>query len=267
MVIFLTSIWLAWAGSALVSSVKIDGESEGVLHFHCTGCESPAMSIRDNVVDLKWPSTALDSSYHGKFEVSHPHPLISRVSVFESGADLKAVVLVKGTTENLSDRVRVKTVPDEIAISVAFANPNASALSLFQKAEDVPVNVGAQVVSAKTPGARSYALGVALGLLITALGTFAIVRWMKLKGKQGGTRRFLIEKMAYLPLEGKSGVCLLKIGTELVLIGITGQSVSFLSSLPRLQEEYDSESRLERRAFKDAVEEEFKRIQRAPIAA
>src|SRR5690606_14075960 len=84
------------------------------------------------------------------------------------------------------------------------------------------------------------------------------------KGKsmvwRGGTRRHLIETVAQAPLAGgKASVAILRVGSEFVMVGVTPNSVSHLSNLPKLQEEYEAETSLERDSFKEAIAQQVRR--------
>jgi flagellar biogenesis protein FliO len=91
-----------------------------------------------------------------------------------------------------------------------------------------------------------------------------VVRFLKRTGKSRGTRKYLVEQLSFCPLGNKSGVSLLKIGGEFVLVGVTPQQVSLLSALPKLEAQYEDDAQLERSAFREAVHEELSRIHGTP---
>ena len=57
---------------------------------------------------------------------------------------------------------------------------------------------------------------------------------------------------------GKAGVSLIKVGSEFVLVGVSSHQVSFLSSLPKLESQYEDENRFERETFQAAVQQEVR---------
>jgi flagellar biogenesis protein FliO len=107
-------------------------------------------------------------------------------------------------------------------------------------------------------------------IILLVLGGAAFASWnfariLKKKGSWKGSRRYLIETLAQVPVgdNRKTNVTLLKIGSEFILVGVTAEHVSFLSSLPRLQEQYLEESSMERDTFNEAVKEETFNIKKS----
>ena len=74
-----------------------------------------------------------------------------------------------------------------------------------------------------------------------------------------------VQEMSYCPIGpgGKAGVGVVKVGRELLLVGVTPNHVSALMPLKDMPEEYLAE-KSERSTFKEAVEEEYRRLKRTP---
>ncbi|NDD05493.1 MAG: hypothetical protein EB078_11345 [Proteobacteria bacterium] len=92
------------------------------------------------------------------------------------------------------------------------------------------------------------------------MGVFLVLRTVKNKVGLKGTRRYLIEQLGYHSLGAKSGVSLLRIGQEFVLVGVTPNSINIISHLPKLREQYEEETGFERGVFKQAIAEEVQRL-------
>ncbi len=267
------SFWSSLSAMAVseIRDVIIDGEGVATTKVQCLGCDdrAPTVRIQSNQIELTWADAQLAEKHHGKLEITDPHPLISRLSLFSSEPDsVKGVITVRGSTEDLERRVHVSNNSNGSTLQLAFPNGTSEALALLRHQEDAPLKAALDGQNIITPRFGGFQwMGLLAVILLAGATSFFGARWIKTKGKLSGSRKFLIEKVAQVPLDAKASVCLLKVGGELVLVGVTGQNVSFLSSMPRLQEQYDSESGLERRAFKDAVEEEFLRIKSTPSLA
>jgi flagellar biogenesis protein FliO len=89
------------------------------------------------------------------------------------------------------------------------------------------------------------------------------MKFLQKKGKLAGSRKYLIENLSYVPLgsNNKNAVCLIKVGSEFVLVGVSPQQVTFLSHLPKLESQYESESKFERNVFEEAIQEELNKMQ------
>jgi len=102
---------------------------------------------------------------------------------------------------------------------------------------------------------------IPLSLALAAFVGVAIflLRYLRARSFAPLARRFLVEPLSYSPLGpgGKAGVALVKVGGEFVLLGITAQQVSLLSSLPGLQAQYAEEHHLERADFRKVVASEL----------
>lgn len=142
---------------------------------------------------------------------------------------------------------------------------NSKLFSEYMKGEELPI-VSQQAVLSKKESESSIIriiLSIVLILLLGGISVFAI-RFFKRKEFRSGTRKYLIEKVTFCPLGPKVGVSLLKVGKEFVLVGVTPSQVSFLSTLPKLQAQYEEEKKFDTGTFRAAVEEEVGRIKGGP---
>ncbi|MBI1860166.1 MAG: flagellar biosynthetic protein FliO [Deltaproteobacteria bacterium] len=258
-------------GVSELRDVTVDGDGLATIHVACNGCtarSTASYKIDGNQIILNWDDSVLAAIYHGKVEMINPHQLIGRVALISTERNqVRGVVTIRGSTEDLAKRIHINQGSEGLSMQVAFPTATSNTLALLRHEEELPLKGEAAIKKAESHHMGGFQLAGILAVILLAGGTsFFGARFLKSKGKLSGQRKFLIEKMAQVPIDSKASVCLLKIGGEFVLVGVTGQNVNFLSNLPRLQEEYDSESRLERRAFKDAVEEEFRRIKTSPLS-
>jgi flagellar biogenesis protein FliO len=133
-------------------------------------------------------------------------------------------------------------------------------LPLFKKAAPAPLT--------SRPATHWARAALALGLVVLfAVGAIFGFRRLTQQKFSSGSRKYLIEKLSYCPVGPKLGVALIKVGKEFVLIGVGPEQVSFLSTLPKLQAQYEEEQKFEGDSFSAAVEEEYRRIKTdAPVS-
>jgi flagellar biogenesis protein FliO len=251
-----------FAGNYAFKSVKVSGEKEATLTFQLNGdvATLPTYEVKDNTIELTFPGAEISESARDKADLNQPHPLVHRVATFSSdkGA-VKTRILVNGTAEDLKDRVKLTKTADGVQVAIAYAKGTSPAAALLSD-EDLPI--GQTVTTAKNVPKDISAYQIIMLFFVVVLsgaGTYFFVRFMKKARNLGGSRKHLVEQMSYCPLGPKMGVSLLKVGTEFVLVGVTPNQVTFLSNLPKLQTQYDTESAFERDNFKVAVEEELGR--------
>jgi flagellar biogenesis protein FliO len=137
----------------------------------------------------------------------------------------------------------------------------AATIKLLQE-EQAPIATEAS--AAKSSSSAGW-VRLFLALFVFSLaggGAYVAAKFLKKQGAFRGSRKYLVENLAYCPVGpgGKTGVGLIKVGSEFVLVGVTGQQVSFLSNLPKLSAQYESENHFERDTFRAAVEEEVQRL-------
>lgn len=143
-----------------------------------------------------------------------------------------------------------------------------SILNDYLKSEELPLK--SAKASGQEKSGRWGLVQAVLGLAVigcAAGATFLCVQFLKRRGNRTGSRKYLIEQLSYCPMGPKMGISLIKVGPELVLVGVTSSQISLLSSVPRLQESYLEESRYERGDFQEAVKEEMSRIRGASARA
>ncbi len=140
----------------------------------------------------------------------------------------------------------------------------------FQKQEETPVfAAGIPETPAAAREARAPAWGMLVGIvafLVASAGIFFALKALQRRTTGGGNRRYLIESLSYCPVGpgGKAGLSLVKIGNEFVLVGVTAQQVTMLSTLPELKARYENESKYERGTFSQAVQEELAKAVKRP---
>lgn len=258
-----------WAGT--LKNVTASGEGRATLTFQCEGTVVSSLVSSDNgEIQLVLKPATLDSKWSSKLSVETPHLLIRSIEVtphLNRPDELLAVVRINGTSEDLNKRIKLNRSGLDWTLSVDLPKGlSAAALQLLQE-EQAPILAKEPVkkVSSGTSTGTRVLIGMLL-LAITGGGVAFGWRILKAKAPRLGTRRYLIETLAQVPVgpQGKASVCLLRVGQEFVLVGVTGQSVSMLSTLPKLEAQYHDESKLERESFREAVAEESKRVSATP---
>lgn len=263
--LLLITVFLASLASAQfeLNSVKVTGEKQAEFEFKGVGSiGSPVETIQDGIIELTLTGAQISDSLQGKLDLEAPHVLIRRVSVFSPEKNIvKAKIVVNGSTDNLKGRFTFTKSEGGLQARLEYPKGESAALQLF-KEEQEPIKDIKPIAAnggSKTP---YFQFVIALVVILCAGGsTYFGFKTLKKKGViKSGTRKYLVEQMSYMSLGNKSGVSVLKIGREFVLVGVTPNQVSFLSSLPKLQDQYEDETRFERGAFREAVEEEAGRI-------
>lgn len=245
-----------------IDSVKVTGDKTADVVFN-GATVAPTMQVDDNTIDLVFADTKLADSLGGKVDLLSPHTLVQRVSAYptERGA-VRAKLVINGTAEGLRQRLQVKAENGAVHLAIRYPAGADATLSLL-KEEQAPL--GSEALSAPVPAAHTGWGRLFVAFFVFALaggGTYVAARFMKKKGAWVGSRKYLVENLAFCPVGpgGKSGVSLIKVGSEFVLVGVTPNQVSFLSNLPRLAEQYETENKFERDTFRAAVEEEVHRM-------
>ena len=245
-----------------ISSVKVQGGDQALVQFLGTGSKTtnPAMKVSGNTVEVTLSNANLHASHQGKLDVPSPHALIQRVSVFETGKNqVKAVVVVNGSLEGLKNRIGTSEISDGVVLKVEYPKVGNSTLDLL-KEEQLPLQDVGKETKKEAKGFQWVQLVLFLIVVVAAgAGTYFVVRFAKSKGNWGGSRKYLVEQLSYVPVGGpKSGVALVKVGSEFVLLGVTQNQVTFLSSLPKLAQQYEEENHFEKSTFNEAVQEQLR---------
>jgi flagellar biogenesis protein FliO len=252
------------AVAAELTAIKVGGDNSAEVTFVTAGETAlPALQVDDNAIDLVFSGETLGEALQGKIDLLSPHTLIQRISAFAVDNNVRAKIVVNGSVEGLRNRLQLRRDGQGIHLQIGFPAGNNATLKLL-KDEQAPLAADS-LAAAPAVGKPGWGrLVVALLVFLCAgVGTFFAARFLKTKSSWRGSRKYLVENLAYCPIGpggSKSGVGLVKVGSEFVLVGITSSQVSFLSSLPKLQEQYEQEHRFERDSFHAAVEEEVQRM-------
>ncbi len=245
-----------------ISSVKVGGDNQAVIEFVGIGVKSsaPTYKVSGNIVELNFANTTLAQVHQGKLDVSSPHALVHRVSLFESAAkQVRAMVVLNGSLEGLKNRLATSESSQGVVLKVDYPRVGNSTLDLL-KEEQLPLQDVSKESKKESKGFQWVQIVLFLIVVLGAgVSTFFIVRFAKAKGTWGGSRKYLIEQLSYVPVGGtKSGVALVKVGSDFVLLGVTQNQVTFLSNLPKLSEQYEEENSFEKNAFNEAVKEQIR---------
>lgn len=223
--------------------------------------DSAVWKVQDGILEIVLPGTVLSKEHGDKIELLGPHALIKRISFINTtNTTVKGKVVLNGSMEEIQKRIGISKVGNDLVMTVDYPRQNSSTLRLLQE-EQTPLTGPKKSLQQESQSNYRTALTlVTLFFLIIGVGGFVFFRFFRQKGALRGARKYLIEQLGYCPVGTKSGVSLLKIGKDFVLVGITPNQISMLSHLPKLQEEYEEESGFERSVFKQAVAEEFKKL-------
>ncbi len=221
----------------------------------------PRVSYKDNVIELSFAGMTLDEGK--KIDLVSPHVLIQRISVFEpEKGKVKANIIVNGSVEKLKERVSFTKSENGVAFSLTVPEGQNPTLTLL-KEEQLPLAreaAGGAVPKAATRWGEALVPFVLFCFLL--VGSAVGYRYLKGKGKLGGTRKFLVETVSYSPIGhgGKAGVSLVRVGTDFFLVGVTANQVNLISAMPQLGTQYKEETKLERESFQEAVSQEVNRM-------
>jgi len=260
--LLLTFASLAKADPKLVT-VEASGDQEARLLFRTDAPvrDVPRVTYKENVVELLFAGLTLEEGK--KIDIVAPHVLINRVSVFEpEKGKVKAKVVVNGSMEKLKDRMTFSKSDAGVQMSLALPEGQNPTLSLL-KEEQLPLAKeasGAALPKLKSGWTETLVPLVLICFLLVGGG--AAYKFLKSKGKLGGTRKYLVEHVSYCPVGqgGKAGVSLVRVQNEFFLVGVTAGQVSLISAMPQLSTEYREETKIERETFQEAVNEEVKRM-------
>lgn len=257
---------LAGVGSSVfaaytVGGVKVTGEDRADLFFEVKGTSDtlPQLAVQGNVVEVTFPGADLQDGDKERLDSQNPHALVQRIGFLNPQKGVtKARVTVNGSLDGLKSRLALVREAGGFRLAIDYPKGSEAQLSLL-KEEQLPVGVKkeSKAIEAGT-GLVTWVL-VLLFISFSGAATYFFVRFLKKKTPLG-SRKYLIEQLSYHSFGNKEGVSLLKVGNEFILVGVTPAQVSFLSTLPKLQEQYTQESALERNDFKVVVQEELGRI-------
>lgn len=245
-----------------INSVKVGGESQALVEFVGTEgkLSTPTYKVNGNIVELNFTNANLAPNQQGKMDVSSPHALVHRVSVFEPAPkQVRALVVINGSVDSLKNRIALSETPSGSVLKVDFPKVSNSTLELL-KEEQLPIDDMGKVTKKEAKGFQWVQLVLFLVVVIGAgVATFFVVKFARAKGNWGGSRKYLIEQLSYAPVGGtKSGVALVKVGGDFILLGVTPNQVTFLSNLPKLSQQYEEENSFEKTAFTEAIQEQIR---------
>lgn len=249
-----------------LTQVTVEGEDRAQIYFFAKSLETlPSLSLRENVLELSFPGVTLSSESADKIELAPSHPLLSRISVFPTLHGIKAHVVIRGSQLDLKDRVRVERHPKGVRLNIDFPKGQATALGLLQQEELPIVSQPPKTRDSKKNTGLKWVISLG-ALCIAAVAFFFGLRMIRHKSHQSGHRKYLIENISFCSLGPKSGVALLKIGKEFILVGVTPGRISMLSALSKLSLQYEEETQYERSAFKEVVSEEYQRLPKSRLS-
>lgn len=258
MPILFALILSTFASAHTLESVTVGGKDRAELVFTMKDAEAPPprITISGNIIDLSF-SNGVALSENAQQEWTKPHSLVQKMVLStEDDKTLRARIVVSGSAEELKKRVRLEKEERLVRFFIDYPKGGALAAS-----EELPIGALEEKGEKENRGrSAGMLILIFLAVLGGAVGTIFAIRASKRKGPLKGSRKFLIEQVAHHSLGNRSGVSLLKVGSEFVLVGITPQQITMLSALPGLEKRYEEEAQFEREHFKVAVEEEMGRI-------
>jgi len=247
-----------------INSLKVGGQKEAEIRFQSSEAPAnlPTPAIKGNSIELFFTGAELDGSFQGKAELKAPHALVKELTATQEKKGVSVKLEMIGKAGEWKDRVSVATENQSVVVRLGFPAKVTPALD-YAQSEQLPILTEAAAVKpATSPFGRTQWFVVLGVLVVAALSTFAVVKLIQMKGKASGKRKYLIEQLAHCSLGPKTGVSLVRVGREFVLLGVTPQQVNLLSHVPALQAQYEEETRFERESFKDAVDEEITRLKK-----
>jgi flagellar biogenesis protein FliO len=245
------------ARGAQIQAIKVSGETSAEVSFLADAPlpATPRLVVEDNRIELTFADTGLSQTLLSQVDIPSPHALIQRISAFPAdGGGARVRLIVNGSTEKLRDRVKLQKKDGSGAHVLNFPTGNQATIRLLRE-EQASLDTNKPAVAEARGGFGWFRLLMILVLFAgVGAGTWYVLKFAKKKTGWGGTRRHLIESVAQAPVgDGKASVAILRVGAEFVMVGITPNQVSLLSTLPKLQAQYEEESSLERDSFKEAI--------------
>jgi flagellar biogenesis protein FliO len=260
----------SWGGKAasVLKSIDVGGTEKAELKFVFEGspAQNPSWQIRDNAVEVNFSGAEISETLAAQTDIQSPHALVSRVRLFPArDGSLKVRISINGSEQRLKERIQLKAGSGQALLSIDYPKANDPTLSLL-KDEQQPVFAPTEAKKSE-PGGMGWFRSIVLVLLLggAGVGTYFGAKLMRKQAHRFGSRKYLIETIAYSPVgpAGKAGVGIVKVGGEFVLVGVTANHVSLLSQLPKLQSQYEDESKVERESFQEAVKEQVRELGRA----
>lgn len=257
------SLWGLWSWAYTLDGVTVQGGDRAEVLFNIKQAEEsvPQIQVNGSAVEIVFLGAEFSKEMTQR-SWSSVHPLIQSLQLSGEKGSVKAKLLVAGTAEALKKRVRLEKNEKAVRLFIDYPlNAEGKTASRWQDSEQLPLgNLDAKTEKAKS-GQPLVVIFVVM-LLVVVSGAVAVWYIKNAKGHpfKRGSRKYLIEQVAYHSLGNRNGVSLLKVGSEFVLVGITPQNVTMLSHLPELKKRYEDETQFEREEFKVAVEDELGRI-------
>ncbi len=241
--------------------VEVGGNEKAVVTFLFEPKKQvlPALDVHENVIELNFRSSKFDEKLKEKLDILSPHLLIRRINAFLSSDVLRVNIVINGSVENLRNRLKLENSEKGISLYIDFPEKMDGALKLLKEERVELAKISPEPLKSHR-GFKDVALYLSV-LFLFFLGGFGFIFFLKKRGRIGGSRKYLVEHMSYCPLGGgKAGVSVIRVGTDFFLIGVTSNQVTFLSTLPKLSTQYEQETSFERSSFREAIEEEYKKI-------
>ncbi len=245
-----------------VREIQVTGQDNAQVIFVGQVPSAPQnLRVNENSLEFAFPATYLSDRKSEKLEILSPHALIKRVTLVQGSENaLKGKIVLNGSMEGIKERLHWDTSSQNLILRIDYPAKNGAALKLLQEEQTPLLASAAGKATEQAHSHRTLFVLMTFVFVALALGMVVLFRVLKKKGSLKGPRKYLIEQLGYCPLGTKSGVSLLKVGTEFVLVGITPNQISMLSQLPKLQEQYAEETGFERSVFKEAVSQEVQRL-------
>ncbi len=263
LICFLGFLYASGISAVALQTVEVSGDTSAQLSFLADGPlpTTPKMSVQENRIELLFPGVKLSGSLVKNSEVGSTHALVQKIQVVpDSVGDAKVKIIVNGSLDKLRDRVKLAKKDGSVQMTLAYASGSEATLKLLQEEQEaLPTQKAASPEVRGGFGWLRLMLVLALFSLVGA-GTWFGLKFAKRRVGWVGSRKHLIETLAQVPVGGgKASVAVLRVGTEFVMVGITGSNVSLLSTLPKLQEQYEEESLLDRESFREAIVQQTNR--------
>ncbi len=147
------------------------------------------------------------------------------------------------------------SAPSQVSHPLSGDSSNA-----FTSAENMPLHLDSHPVDHPSMFRFTNLLALALAIALAGGCTYLFIKLTR-GAKIRGSKKYLIEHLSTYQVSPKASVTLLKVGEEFVLVGVTPQQVTPLSSLPLLTKTYQEEHQFERDVFREAVSSEVKSLQ------
>lgn len=245
-----------------IVSVQVSGDSHAEMNFSVLGNVEhvPSPRITEETIEFTLKGAALNESFGGMLDLKSPHAFIQRVLSVPTNDGVKVNIALNPGVGDLTNRIHFKREGQGLRLLIHEPGKETETLKILKEEQKALPTLEERPSKPSSSFNWAQVFIVFAVFILMSAGAFFLLRFLRNSKKIQSKRKFLIEQISYFGLGQKTGVSLLKVGSEFVLVGVTPHQVTFLSTLPALTSQYSDESQFERDSFREAVAIEVGKI-------